>query len=90
MTAALPGSIVPAPMTEARERLLEILAELIAAETGLDPALARDVAPSALSSDSVDEDAPVPLLDANGREVARVPFSLVEEAYDLLDDEEDA
>ncbi len=77
-------------MTESRERLLEILAGLIAAETGLDPALAREAAPSALAFDSVDEEAPVPLLDAKGREVARVPFSLVEEAYDLLDDEEDA
>lgn len=77
-------------MNAPASRLLEILAGLIAAETGLDPALAREAAPSALSSDSVDESAPVPLLDANGREVARIPFSLVEEAYDLLDDEEEA
>ncbi len=69
------------------ERLLEILAEKIAAETGLDPALAREVAPSALASATVDEDEPVPLLDASGREVGRVPFALVEEAFDDLDDE---
>jgi hypothetical protein len=74
----------------AHARLLEILAGLIAEETGLDPALAREAAPSALASDSVDESAPVPLLDARGKEVARIPFSLVEEAYDLLDDEEDS
>lgn len=90
MTAGRARTIVPARMTDSRERLLEILADLIAGETGLDPGLAREVAPSALDADSVDEEAPVPLLDAGGREVARVPFSLVEEAYDLLDDEEDA
>lgn len=77
-------------MNAPASRLLEILAGLIAEETGLDPALAREVAPSALASDTVDEETPVPLLDARGREVARIPFSLVEEAYDLLDDEEDA
>lgn len=69
------------------ERLLEILAAKIAEETGLDPALAREVAPSALASPSVDEEEPVPLLDGSGREVARVPFALVEEAFDDLDDE---
>jgi hypothetical protein len=73
----------------ARERLLEILAGKIVEETGLAPALAREVAPSALASTSVDEEEPVPLLDAAGREVARVPFALVEEAFDDLDDEED-
>lgn len=71
------------------ERLLEILAAKIAEATGLDPALAREVAPSALAADSVDEEEPVPLLDARGREVARVPFALVEEAWDDLDDEAD-
>ena len=78
-------------MTEARprERLLDILAEKIADETGLPPALARELAPSALTSTSVDEEEPVPLLDATGREVARIPFALVEEAFDDLDDEED-
>ena len=80
---------MPEPPSRANARLLEILAAKIAAETGLDPALAREVAPSALASDSVDEEEPVPLLDARGREVARVPFALVEEAYDELDDEED-
>ena len=77
------------PRTDARDRLIEILAEKISAETGLEPDLAREVAPSALASASVDEDAPVPLLDAAGREVARVPFALVEDAFDELDDEED-
>ena len=76
------------PNERAGARLLEILAELIAGETGLALDVAREVAPSALASASVDEEAPVPLLDAGGREVARVPFSLVEEAWDLLDDEE--
>ena len=76
--------------SRANERLLEILAALIAEETGLDPAVALEAAPSALASGSVDEEEPVPLLDALGREVARVPFALVEEAYDLLDDEEDS
>lgn len=90
MTAAPARTIVAARMTDSRERLLEILAERIASETGLDAGLAREVAPSALAADSVDEEAPVPLLDAGGHEVARVPFSLVEEAYDLLDDEQDA
>ena len=70
-------------------RLLEILAAKIAAETGVDPLLARELAVSALSSSSVDEDAPVVLLDASGREVARIPFALVEEAFDDLDDEQD-
>ena len=70
-------------------RLLEILAAKIVDETGLDPALAREVAPSALSSPSPDEEEPVPLLDAAGREVATIPFALVEEAWDELDDEED-
>jgi len=70
-------------------RLVEILAAKIAEATGLAPEVAREVAPSALSSSSVDEDEPVPLLDASGREVGRVPFSLVEEAFDELDDEAD-
>ena len=74
---------------DAPARLLGILAELIAEETGLAPALAREAAPSALASDSVDEEAPIPLLDASGREVGKVPFALVEEAWDRLDDEED-
>ena len=74
---------------DAHARLLEILAELIGAEAGLDPDVAREVAPSALASESVDEESPIPLLDARGREVARIPFALVEEAFDLLDDEED-
>lgn len=69
------------------DRLLEILAEKIAFVTGVAPPLARELALSALSSPSVDEEAPVPLLDASGREVARVPFALVEEAFDDLDDE---
>jgi hypothetical protein len=81
-------------MTEARSRssarLLEILAAKIADETGIDSALARVLAESALASPSADEDAPIALLDANGREVARIPFALVEEAFDELDDEEDA
>ncbi|HPA50152.1 MAG TPA: hypothetical protein PLP50_01010 [Thermoanaerobaculia bacterium] len=71
------------------DRLLEILAAKIAEETGLDPALAREVAPAALASDSVDEGEPIALRDARGHVVARIPFSLVEEAFDDLDDEED-
>ena len=71
------------------DRLLEILAGKIAEETGLDPALAREVAPSALAADSVDESQPIELRDARGHVVARVPFALVEEAFDDLDDEED-
>ncbi len=74
---------------DARARLLEILAEKIAEETGLPPALAREVAPSALASESPEEEEPVVLLDVSGHEVARVPFALVEEAFDDLDDEED-
>ena len=74
---------------DARARLLEILAEKIAGETGLSPALAREVAPSALASDALEDDEPMPLLDASGVEVARVPFALVEGAFDDLDDEED-
>lgn len=74
---------------DARARLLEILAEKIVGETGLDPALARGVAPSALASDSIDESEPIALRDARGHVVARIPFSLVEEAFDDLDDEED-
>ena len=70
-------------------RLLEILGAKIAAETGVDPLLARDLAVSALASPSVDEDEPIALLDAGGREVARIPFALVEEAFDDLDDEQD-
>ncbi len=81
-------------MTEAssrgRARLLEILAAKIVDETGVDSALARELAASALASPSVDEDAPVALHDASGREVARIPFALVEEAFDELDEEEDA
>jgi len=73
----------------ASARLLEILAAKIARETGADSALARELAASALTSDSVDEDVPVVLLDATGREVARIPFALVEEAFDELDEEED-
>ncbi|HMM34180.1 MAG TPA: hypothetical protein PKA62_05530 [Thermoanaerobaculia bacterium] len=71
------------------DRLLEILAEKIVEETGLDPPLAREVAPSALAADSVDESRPIELRDARGHVVARVPFALVEEAFDDLDDEED-
>lgn len=81
---------MPDSPSHASARLLEILAERIAAETGVDLALARELAASALSSTSADENEPVPLLDARGREVARIPFSLVEEAFDELDDEEDA
>lgn len=77
------------PAPRPAERLLELLAAGIAAETGLDPALAREVAPSALAWTSVDEDEPIPLLDAAGREVAQIPFAVVEEAYDAFDDEED-
>jgi hypothetical protein len=80
-------------MTEASSRasvrLLEILAAKIAYETGVDSALARELAASALTSPSVDEDEPVILFDSAGREVARIPFALVEEAFDELDDEED-
>ena len=71
-------------------RLLEILAAKIAAETGVGEDLARDLAASALSSPSVDEEKPIPLLDSEGRVVARIPFALVEEAFDDLDDEQDA
>jgi|GEM_PF-1784112 len=76
--------------SRAATRLLEILAAKIADETGVDPAVARELAASALTSPSVDEDEPIALLDAAGREVARIPFALVEEAFDELDDEEDA
>ena len=76
-------------MTDASTRVLEILAAKIATETGVDPPLARELAASALSSTSVDEDEPIALLDASGREVARIPFALVEEAFDDLDDEQD-
>lgn len=72
------------------DRLLEILAAKIAARTGVGEHLARELALSALASPSVDEEAPVPLFDATGREVARVPFALVEEAFDDLDDELEA
>ena len=75
--------------SRANARLLDILAAKIADATGLDPALAREAASSALASESVDEEEPIPLLDARGREVARVPLALVEEAFDELDDEED-
>jgi hypothetical protein len=70
-------------------RLLEILAAKIAAETGVEPSLARELAVSALASTSVDEGEPIALLDTAGREVARIPFALVEEAFDDLDDEQD-
>ncbi len=76
--------------SRASERLLEILAAKLVAEAGLAPDLAREAAASALSSPSVDEDELVPLLDSKGREIARIPFALVEEAFDDLDDEEDA
>jgi hypothetical protein len=80
-------------MTEASSRasarLLEILAAKIALETGVDSVLARELATRALTSPSIDEDAPIALLDAMGREIARIPFALVEEAFDELDDEED-
>ncbi len=75
--------------SRAPARLLEILAAKIADETGVDSALARELAASALASPSVDEDEPIALLDAAGREVARIPFALVEEAFDDLDDEQD-
>ena len=75
--------------SRASERLLEILAGKIGAETGVDSSLARELAASALASPSADEDEPVVLFDAGGREVARIPFALVEEAFDELDDEED-
>ena len=78
------------PSSRAPARLLEILAAKITGETGVDSALARELAASALTSPSVDEHAPIALLDAGGREVARIPFALVEEAFDQLDDEEDA
>jgi hypothetical protein len=71
------------------DRLLEILAEKISAATGVELPLARELAASALASPAVDEEAPVPLFDAAGREVARIPFALVEEAFDDLDDEQD-
>ncbi|MBK9376258.1 MAG: hypothetical protein IPN03_21660 [Holophagales bacterium] len=70
-------------------RLLEILTAKIAAETGAGPDLARELATSALTSPSVDEDEPIVLFDNGGREVARIQFALVEEAFDELDDEED-
>lgn len=75
--------------SRARTRLLEILAAKIVDETGVDAVLARELAASALTSPSPDEDEPVVLRDAAGREVARVPFALVEDAFDELDDEED-
>jgi len=71
------------------DRLLALLAAKIAEEARLDPALAREVAPSALAADSVDESEPIALRDARGHVVAHVPFALVEEAFDDLDDEED-
>lgn len=71
-------------------RLLEILAAKITDATGVDPALAHELAASALASPSVDEDEPIVLFDTGGHEVARIPFALVEEAFDELDDEEDA
>ncbi len=76
--------------SRASSRLLEILAEKIASATGVDAEVARELAPSALASASLDEEEPIALLDAAGREVARVPFALVEEAFDDLDDEQDA
>lgn len=76
--------------SRASTRLLEILAEKIAAETGVGEELARELAASALSSPTVDESAPIVLLDSEGREAARIPFALLEEAFDDLDDEEDA
>ena len=87
--ASAPGPPMSEGTTRASARLLEILAAKIVAETGLPPEVARDVAPSALASTSLDEEAPIPLLDGAGREVARIPFALVEEAFDDLDDEED-
>ena len=73
----------------ASERLLEILAGKIAAETGLPLSVAWEIAPSALSSGALGPEERVPLLDAAGREVTSVPFELVEEAFDDLDDEAD-
>ena len=75
--------------SRARARLLEILAAKIVDETGVDAVLARELAASALTSPSADEDEPVVLRDAAGLEVARSPFALVEDAFDELDDEED-
>ncbi len=75
--------------SRARARLLEILAAKIVDETGVDAVLARELAASALTSPSADEDEPVVLRDAAGLEVARIPFALVEDAFDELDDEED-
>ena len=75
--------------SRAPERLLEILAAKLVAEAGVSPDLARELAASALSSPSVDEDELIPLLDSKGREIVRIPFALVEEAFDDLDDEED-
>ena len=37
----------------------------------------------------INVDGTIALFDAAGREVARVPFALVEEAFDDLDDEQD-
>lgn len=78
------------PRSRASARLLEILTSKIAAETGTDEGLARELAVTALASPTVDEEAPIVLRDAEGRETARIPFSLLEEAFDDLDDEEDA
>ena len=80
---------MPEAPSRASDRLLEILGEKIAAATGVDRALALELAVSALESPSTDEETPVPLFDRRGREVARIPFALVEEAFDELDDEED-
>ena len=77
------------PSTRASTRLLDILAAKIAAETGVGEDLGRELAASALSSQTVDEDAPIVLFDADGREAARISFALLEEAFDELDDEED-
>ena len=71
------------------DRLLAILAAKIAEEAGLAPALAREVAPSALAADSVDESEPIALRAVRGHGGAHVPGALVEEAFDDLDDEED-
>ncbi len=76
--------------SRAPDRLLEILAEKIASATGVDAGFARELAPSALASTSLDAEEPIALLDAAGREVARIPFALVEEAFDDLDDELEA
>jgi len=80
---------MPDAPSRASTRLLEILAAKIAGETGVGDSLARELAASALASPSADEDEPVVLFDARGHEVARIPFALVEEAFDDLDDEED-